>query len=85
MYEDEGDDDLLIISDPTYLDGKPIIKGTRITVEGILRELARGMSVEQILNEHPRLTRKEIKAALVFASESVRFDHSIQTDAHAQE
>ena len=69
------EDDLLIISDPEFMDGNPIINGTHITVEHLLMELARGMSVEQILKEHPELTPKTVKAALDFAAESVRFDH----------
>ena len=46
---------------PENNDGKPVIQGTRITVELILEKLAAGESVEQILDEHPRLTRETIK------------------------
>lgn len=62
----------LIISDPNVMVGKPIIKGTRITVEHILDEIANGLSVEQILTEYPHLTRQGVIAALRFAAESVR-------------
>ncbi len=71
----EGNEDILIISDEQFLDGNPIVKGTRITVEQIILELARGMSVNQILEKYPQLTPEGIKAALEFAAESVRFDH----------
>ena len=71
----DGNEDILIISDEHFMDGNPIVKDTRITVERILLELARGMSVEKILDEHPQLTLEGIKAALKFAAESVRFDH----------
>jgi len=54
--------------------GKPVIAGTRITVELILEKLAAGESVEQILDAHPRLTREAIQAALAFASEALRAD-----------
>ena len=67
--------DELIISDPRFMNGSPVIRGTHITVEQILRELARGMSVEQILKEHSLLTPEGIKAGLEFAAESVRFAH----------
>ncbi|MDL1988349.1 MAG: DUF433 domain-containing protein [Deltaproteobacteria bacterium] len=43
--------------------GKPVIKGTRITVELILEKIAAGESVDQILNEHPRLTHEAIQAS----------------------
>ena len=62
----------LIVSDPQVMVGKPIIKGTRITVEHILDEIANGLSVEQILTEYPHLTRQGVIAALRFAAESVR-------------
>ena len=45
--------------------GKPVIAGSRITVELILEKLAAGESIEQILEAHPRLTREGIQAALI--------------------
>ncbi len=74
MFSEE-DDDMLIISDNQFMNGNPIVRGTRITVQQILLELARGMSVEQVLKEYPQLTPEGVKAALKFAAESVRFDH----------
>ena len=47
--------------------GKPVIAGTRITVELILEKLASGETVDQILEAHPRLTREGVLAALQFA------------------
>ncbi len=47
--------------------GKPVVAGTRITVELILEKLAAGETVEQILEAHPQLTRQAIQAALAFA------------------
>jgi len=64
----------LIISDPSIMTGKPVIAGTRITVELILEKLAAGESVEQILNAHPRLTKEAIQAALDFAVRVLRSD-----------
>lgn len=52
--------------------GKPVIKGTRITVELILEKLAAGESFEEILVEHPRLKREEILAVLQFAARAVK-------------
>jgi len=64
----------LIRSDPSVMMGKPVITGTRITVELILEKLAAGETVEQILDAHPRLTREAIQAALAFAAEALRAD-----------
>lgn len=64
----------LILSDPNVMMGKPVIAGTRITVELILEQLAAGESYEQILEAHPRLTRETIQAALAFAAQALRAD-----------
>ena len=58
----------LIQCDPRVMMGKPVVAGTRITVELILEKLAAGETVEQILDEHPRLTRQAILAAIKFAT-----------------
>ena len=54
----------LIHSDPAVMMGKPVVAGTRITVELILEKLAAGESPEQVLQAHPRLTSEAIRAAL---------------------
>ncbi|HEX5726662.1 MAG TPA: DUF433 domain-containing protein [Longimicrobiaceae bacterium] len=64
----------LIISDPKVMMGKPVVAGTRITVELILEKLAAGEQVDQLLDEHPRLTRAGVYAALAFAAEALRAD-----------
>jgi uncharacterized protein (DUF433 family) len=64
----------LIVSDPKVMMGKPVIAGTRITVEMILEKLSAGETVEQILEAHPRLTREAIRAALAFAAQALRAD-----------
>jgi len=61
--------DALISSDPKIMMGKPVVAGTRITVELILEKLAAGETVEQIVSEHPRLTADSIRAAIAFAAE----------------
>jgi uncharacterized protein (DUF433 family) len=57
----------LITSNPDVMMGKPVVAGTRITVEHILEELAAGASVEDLLEAHPRLTREAVQAALSYA------------------
>ncbi len=64
----------LITSDPKVMMGKPVIAGTRITVELVLEKLAAGETIEQILSEHPRLTAEGLRAALAFAAEALRAD-----------
>jgi len=64
----------LIISDPKIMMGKPVITGTRITVEMILDKLSAGETVEQILEAHPRLTKEAIRASLAFAAQALRDD-----------
>lgn len=58
-----------ITVDPEIMLGKPIIKGTRITVELILKKLSEGMSFENILEAYPHLTKDDILAAF---SEKIR-------------
>jgi uncharacterized protein (DUF433 family) len=64
----------LIQADPSIMMGKPVITGTRITVELILEKLAAGETVEQLLAAHPRSTREAIQAALAFAARALRAD-----------
>lgn len=59
----------LIQSNPKIMMGKPVVAGTRITVELILEKLAAGESIEQLLDEYPTLTRDSVDAALNFAAQ----------------
>lgn len=53
---------------PTILDGKPVIKGTRLSVQFIIGLLGQGMTIEDIMTEYYRLTREDVLACLVFAA-----------------
>jgi uncharacterized protein (DUF433 family) len=64
----------LITSDPNVMMGKPVVAGTRITVEIILEKLGAGETIEDLLEAHPRLTQEGIHAALAFAASSLRAD-----------
>jgi uncharacterized protein (DUF433 family) len=64
----------LIQADPSIMMGKPVVAGTRITVELILEKLAAGETIEQLLAAHPRLTREAIHAAWAFAARALRAD-----------
>jgi uncharacterized protein (DUF433 family) len=54
---------------PDVMDGKPVVRGTRVPVELVLRKLGAGMSPEAILVDHPRLTLEDIHAAQAFAAD----------------
>ncbi len=60
-----------IAADPKVMTGKPVIKGTRLTVELILNLLAHGASVDEILQEYDGLNREDVQACLLFASHSL--------------
>lgn len=57
-----------IVVDPKIMVGKPVIKGTRITVEQVLKLLAQGLTAERILKDYPHLTKDDIMAALLYAA-----------------
>ena len=61
-----------ITADPQILGGKPIIRGTRLSVEFILDLLASGMSEEEILDDYPHITKEDIHACLRYAARSFR-------------
>lgn len=64
----------LIESNPAVMMGKPVIRGTRLTVEGILEKLGAGETTEQLLAAHPRLTREAILAAIEFGARALKAD-----------
>lgn len=64
----------LIQSDPDIMMGKPVVAGTRVTVELILEKLGAGETIEQIIEEHPRLSRQGVLAAIRFGSAVLRAD-----------
>ncbi len=67
--------------DPAVAMGKPVIRGTRITVELILRKLAEGMSEADLLDAYPRLARGDIQAALGYAADSIAHEIIVQPKA----
>lgn len=60
-----------ITLNPKVMVGKPVIKGTRLTVEFILGLLAHGATINEILDEYEGLTREDIQACLLFATKSL--------------
>ncbi len=64
----------LIVSDPKVMMGKPVVVGTRITVELILEKLAAGHTLEELLDSYPQLSPESVRAALAFAAKALRAD-----------
>jgi uncharacterized protein (DUF433 family) len=67
-----------IISDYRIMLGKPVIKGTRITVEIILRKMAEGATREDIMEMYPRLQADDILACLFYAADAVAQEEIIE-------
>lgn len=61
-----------ITGDPKVLSGKPVIKGTRLSVEFILERLAMGWTEKDVLENYPRLTREDIQAIYAYAYECLK-------------
>jgi len=64
--------------DPEVMLGKPVIRGTRITVELVLRKLGEGATQAQLLDAYPRLTADDIRAAMTYAAESLAHEENLQ-------
>lgn len=63
-----------IVSNPEICGGESIIAGTRVTLRTVLASMADGMSVEEIIEDFPSLSRESVKAVLVFAAVSAEED-----------
>jgi uncharacterized protein (DUF433 family) len=63
-----------ISSDPAIMMGKPCIRGTRITVELVLRKLGAGRSFQDILGAYPNLSEDDLRAALAFAADYLQHE-----------
>lgn len=75
-------DELLkrIVVNPQVMVGKPVIRGTRITVEHVMRELASGMTTADLIDAYPHLSEDDIRAACAYAAASLS-DEKILIDA----
>ena len=62
---------------PKVMLGKPVIRGTRITVELLLRKLGEGATDEQLLDAYPRLSREDIRAAISYAAEVLAHEENV--------
>ena len=60
-----------IVTDPAIMVGKPVIRGTRVPVDLIVRLLAQGMTIEEILEDYPKLKKEDVRAALEYTASLV--------------
>lgn len=67
-----------IVINPDSCNGRPIVRGTRITVQTVLEFLAAGDSVDDVLAEYPALSREDVKACLDYASRLMANHYSVQ-------
>lgn len=70
-----------IIIDPGIMLGKPVLKGTRITVELVLRKLSEGLTIDQVIKAYPQLSKQDVYAALTFASDLIANEEIITPKA----
>jgi uncharacterized protein (DUF433 family) len=78
MCDDSMDWREHIHSDPEILSGKPVVKGTRLSVEFLLRLFAAGWTEEQVLEGYPNLTQESLRAVFAFAAESTRDERAFE-------
>lgn len=69
-----------IAVDPAIMMGKPCIKGTRITVELVLRKLGAGRSFADLLQAYPQLTEDDLRAALAFAADYLEHETAVAAE-----
>jgi len=67
----------MIETNPDVMLGKPVIKGTRIPVDLIVRKLGEGASFEDLLDGYPNLSREAIQAALIYAADMIHNETTI--------
>ena len=66
-----------IVINPKVLGGKPAIKGTRISVELLLRDLAEGATVEQLLKVYPTIEEADVRAAIAYAADTISAEETV--------
>lgn len=73
-----------IESRPDVMLGKPVIRGTRVPVELIVRKLGEGATVEDLLDAYPHLTREDIQAALLYAADTLGHEEVVYLQTSIQ-
>ncbi len=70
-----------IITDPKIMVGKPVVKGTRISVYLVLNLIAHGKTTKQIIDDYPDLTQADIKACLEYAARHMQYEETRKLEA----
>ncbi|HEV3077982.1 MAG TPA: DUF433 domain-containing protein [Thermoanaerobaculia bacterium] len=70
-----------IEANPDVMLGKPVIRGTRVPVELILRRISEGATEEDLLASYPHLTRDDVRAAVAFAADTIAYEEIVETAA----
>ena len=65
---------------PAILNGKPVIKGTRIGVELLMRKLGGGYSIDELINAYPHLNKQQIAAACEYAADVIANEETVQPE-----
>ena len=78
QFEQNSKLNAMIIRNPKILNGKPIIKGTRISVELIMRKFAGGYTIEQILSNYPHLTVDQIKSCFEYSANLIADEQIVE-------
>ena len=68
-------------SNPKVMLGKPIVRGTRITVELILRKLSEGATEDELMDAYPRLSRDDIRAAMAYAADTLANEETLSLES----
>lgn len=68
---------------PKVMLGKPVVRGTRIPVELILRKLSEGATEEELLDAYPRLAREDIRAAIAYAADTLANEETLSVETGA--
>ncbi len=72
-----------IEANPEVMLGKPVIRGTRVPVELLLRRISEGATEENLLASYPHLTRDDIRAAVAFAADTIAYEEIVETVTHS--
>jgi uncharacterized protein (DUF433 family) len=72
-----------VVINPDVMLGKPVIRGTRITVELILRKLGEGATSSDLLEAHPHLTAEDIQAAMTYAADTLAHEDTLVLEPKA--
>jgi uncharacterized protein (DUF433 family) len=72
-----------IVVNPDLMLGKPVIRGTRITVELILRKLGEGATIADLLEAYPHLTTQDIQAAMAYAADTLAHEDTVLVEPKA--